>query len=215
MNSSDWEMIWRRQELPVGETADVAKLRDTFERTRRHQARALWLRDLIEIVASLFVAGAFGATARELPRGAWLAWMATAVVLGVGAIFVWERFRVRRMRVAASAPLLTKLEADIAELRHQRRLLMNVATWYLAPLAAATLLFAAAIGLQIAATPAAREVVRHWWVIAAGLLYVAFCVGLFLAIWRMNRTAVRKQIDPRLAELEKLRRSVSTDEPSD
>jgi hypothetical protein len=202
MNWNEWEAIWKRQELPVGKNADVAKLLASYETKRRKQARTLWIRDITEAAASVLVAIAFSAIAIKTQRAAWLIWLAVVLVLGVGAMFVRERLRAKRVRLDTSAPLMAKLEANIAELRHQRRLLLNIGLWYFAPIAAAMLLVVTAMALNVSATSV--QMLKHPFVLCFLIADVLLSGGLIVGASLLNRRAVRKQIEPRLEELEKL-----------
>ena len=197
MNLNDYESIWKRQELPVGANADLKALRETYETKRRKMAGTLFVRDIVEASAGLFVAVVFGFKGWHMGKAGWPIALAVALILGVTFFFIRERFRARRTRVGADGPVLAKLEADIAELQHQRRLLLSVATWYLAPCLAAMLIFAATISIS-APTPLSRDPLFQ-------AIYWAFVAILYWGVWALNRRAVRRQIDPRLAELEKLR----------
>jgi hypothetical protein len=125
--------------------------------------------------------------------------IAVAILVGVAGFFVRERLRVRHLQLGADAPLLAKLDADLAELRHQRRLMLNISTWFLTP-------FSVAMGILLGTMFLNRPTLLHdshqklFW---AG--YVAMCV---LAIWMtraINRRAVRISVEPRIADLERLR----------
>jgi len=208
MNLNDYEAVWKRQELPVGANADIAALRETFETKRRKAAATLFARDLLEGLTGVFVSGVFAYVWWQVGREGWPLVFAIALVLGVSGFFVRERFRAHRIRLGAEASMLTKVEADIAELHHQRRLLLNLWSWYLMPLAAAIVVVSLTLGrvLMIKAPPVFFTTLREnpvalFWIV----LYFAGVLPLcFWGAWAINRRAVRKQIDPRLAELEKL-----------
>ena len=210
MNWNNWEMIWRRQEPPIGATADLAMLRETFETKRRKLARGLFARDLLEAAAGLLVAGVFSDMGWHMKSNGWPIAVAVVLVLGVTGFFVRERLRARRQRLGPDAPLLAKLEAEIAELRHQRRLLWNVWPWYLGPIVAAwTIVGVTAVAAAFAQTNVVgREMLKHPLVLGFLGGYVLLCLGLFWGVWKLNRRAVRTQIDPRLEELEKLQRDL-------
>jgi hypothetical protein len=201
MNWNDWEMIWKRQELPRGADADLAELRRTFEARSGKLARTLLVRNVSEAGAGLFVAAVFASVGFRL-KTAWPMALAVGLILAVTAFFIWEMIRARRGRLGAEAPLLAKLDADIAELRHQRRLLLSLRIWYLTPIAVAMLLVGAAVALN---NPASVLLLKEPLILFSLMFYVLLCVLLFWGVWVLNRRAVRKQIDPRLQELEKLR----------
>ena len=208
MNWNDYEAAWKRQEPPVGATADVASLKETFETKRRKLAATLLMRDLAESVAGLFVAGVYARVWWQIGKNGWPIALAIALLLGVTAFFVKERVRAHRQRLGPETPILAKLTADIAELQHQRTLLRSIWKWYLAPIAAAMTIFGITL-LKVATQTIPPEVltrlVHHpliWGLLAATFVGCAACI--FLA-WRINQRAVQKQIEPRLEELEKLR----------
>jgi hypothetical protein len=204
MNWNDYEAVWKRQELPIGADADLASLRETFEAKRRKLQGILLVRDFTETGAAVFVSAALGFAWWQLGQSGKAGWpmaFAIALSLGVAGFFVRERLRARRNRLPPGAPLLAKVEADLAELRHQRGLLRNVAGWYLAPIFAAELIVVATISLQ--ASP---------WSLQRDPLFLGGMIAFFAltnwGVWLINRRAVRKQIEPRLAELEKLHRDL-------
>jgi F0F1-type ATP synthase assembly protein I len=209
MNWNDYEAAWKRQPLPVGPAADLTGLRDTFETKRRKLAATLQIRDYMESGAGLLVSAIFAWIWSRLGREAWPIGLAILLMLGVSAFFLRERRRAHRLRLGPEASLLAKIDADLAELRHQRHLLLNVGTWYLLPCAGAIVLFGIAVFLKMRRElPPERfsELSDHAWLIGgfAGFM-VVFMGLLFWAVWAMNRQAVRKNIEPRIAELEKLR----------
>lgn len=211
MNWNDLESAWKRQALPAGATADLATLQASFESKRRRMAVTLLLRDLLEAGAGVFVAGVLGALWWRLGAAAWPLSLAIALLLGLSGFFVRERLRTRRLRLGPGAPVLAKIAADLAELRHQRRLLLHVAWWYLAPCLAAIVIAGLTL-LSLLPPHVLHGLLRQ----PAALAWVAGYVlillpALFWGVWALNRRAVRRQIEPRIAELEKLQRELAAD----
>jgi hypothetical protein len=196
MNWNDLKSVWAGQSLLSGPYADIAALRDEFEAKRRRLARVLFWRDVREAAAALFVAGVF---AHMGPVG-WPTALAVVLMLGLAGFFVWERFRAHQQKVGADASLVAKLEAEIAELRRQRGLLLNVGTWYLAPCMGAAAIVAAT-ALIHAPKPLAAK-------LAAGAIMLILLALVSWGVWALNRWAVRKCLDPRLEELKKLHQSL-------
>ena len=212
MNWNDYEAIWKRQELPVGGMTDLTTLKNTFETKRRKLAATLFARDLLEAGAGLFVAGVIAYTWWHMGKAGWPMAVALALILGVSGFFVRERFRTRRLRLGPDAPLLAKVEADIAELRHQRQLLLNIWSWYLAPIAASIVISIATL-LRIMILKVTPDFFSRFWEHPAALAWVILYVAVvlpacFWGVWALNRRAVRKQIEPRLEELEQLHREL-------
>lgn len=195
MNWNDYEAIWKRQPLPIGAGADLAQLHATYEAKRRKMAATLLVRDLTEAGAGLLGAAAFGFIWWKTGPAAWPMGLAIGLILGVTGFFVRERFRARRLRVGDDAPLLVRIEADLAELRHQHRLLRTIWRWYLGPISTAVLICHFTLYFQ-------KPEPQRDPVIGAG--FVMFYALCFWFAWWLNHQAARKQLEPRLAELEKL-----------
>jgi hypothetical protein len=203
MNWNDLEVIWRRQELPAGADADLDDLKRTFDSKRRKLAATLMVRDISEASAGLLGAAAFSFFGWKMGRTGWPIAVAVLLVLGVTGFFVRERFRAHRNRLGPDASLRDKLAAEIAELQHQRSLLAKVGTWYLAPIAGAIVIVAGTITFNAPAYALAAN-----WIFLS--FYAVFCTLLFWWVWALNRRTVRKRLEPRLAELEKLQRDFSS-----
>jgi hypothetical protein len=166
------------------------------------------VRDILEASAGIVVILAFALIWWKQGRAGWPMALAIGCILWVTGFFVRERIRAHRNRLGSDAPLLAKVEADIAELRHQRRLLAGVWTWYLAPCLAAILIGLATIILNMPAKELAG-LPGHWPLVAGFLgAYLGLVGLLFWFIGLANCRAVRKRIEPRLEELEKLHRSL-------
>ncbi len=200
MNWTDCTSVWQRQTAPAltATPAELAALRNDFEATRRREARTLFIRDCLEGGTGFVVAAVFALFWWLLRLPNWPMALSVALVLGVSAAFVRERLRARRARVGAYAPLLAKVEADLAEMLHQRRLLLSLHTWYLGPLWAAVILVLVAVALRLGLWQSLRSL---GFSVGFALLYLAVLAG----VWLLNRYAVRHQLDPHIAELEKLR----------
>ena len=200
MNWNELKTTWASQKLTTTPLTDPEALRRDFEAKRRRFARTFFWRDVREAAAGLFVAGVFAYVGWQMGRVGWPIALAVVLMLGLTGFFVRERFRAHRQKVGADASLVAKLEAEIAELRRQRGLLLNVGTWYLAPCIGAAAIVAATTLIHAPRPLAAK--------LLAGLIMLIFLALVSWGVWALNRWAVRKQIDPRLEELEKLHQSL-------
>ncbi len=212
MNWNDYEAVWKRQELPVGAGADLPRLRETFETKRRRLAATLLVRDLLETSAGLFASGVFAYVWWHIGKEGWPIALAIILMLGLSGFFLRERLRAHRHRLGPDAPLLARLEAEIAGLRHQRHLLLNLWSWYLAPCAGAIVIFVATL-VRLLITQAPPELFTKLWehpIVVVGVILPVVAVQflVFWGVWALNRRAVRKGVEPRLAELEKLHRDL-------
>lgn len=209
MNWSDYESVWKRQPLPLGEKADVGELKQSFETKSRKFEAAIRVRDYAEATAGIVVAVAYVFFWWKLGASGWPMGIAMALVLGVSGFFLRERFRARRRRVGPEVPLLAKVEGDIVELRHQGRLVEKLWGWYLGPVAGAMAIQLWVIMQHVAPWIPPRD---PWFI--AGMVFPILLVIVFVIgfVWWMNQRALRRQLRPRLAELEKLRDELRAEE---
>lgn len=205
MNWNDYEAAWKRQPAPLGLAADLQVLRDSYETKRRKLAATLLIRDWAESVAGLLVAAFIAFLWWHMGDKGWPLVFALGLILGLTVFFLRERLRARHGRLGPEATVLAKVEADLAELRHQHRLLSNIGRWYLAPCAAA-ILIVTATALRMIPPGLMPRLWEHPQVLLWFMLYFVVILPLcFWGIWAANRRVVRKNIEPRIAELEKLR----------
>lgn len=205
MKWNELQSVWSQQQPLTAEKTELENLQRSFGRKSRRLASNLLWRDLIESAAGLIVAGLFAHAGWRGGRAYWPFGVAVLLILGLTAFFIFERIRVRRRRLRAEAPLLAKLEADLAELRHQHRLLQNIALWYLAPCMTAWAIVLATVCFN--KTPTGW----HQQLFLGG--YIIFCALLTWGIWLLNRRAARKSIAPRIGELEKMRDAILSPQP--
>jgi hypothetical protein len=196
MSWNELKTIWGGQKLPVGLGADVAELQRAFEAKRRRLARSLFWRDAREAVTAVLVAGVFAWTGWQMGKAGWPIALAAAIMLGLAGYFIRERVHAHRRRPDADAPLLAKLEAEIAELRHQRDLLFGVAGWYLAPCLVAGAIFAVTTMVH-APIPLSTKLL-------AGVIMLLILALVSWGVWALNRWGARRSLEPRLRELEEL-----------
>ena len=201
MNWDDWNFIWRSQELPQGSDAELEKLRQAFEQQHRTLRRTLAVRDFSELATGVFVIALFAHRGWRMGTSGWPFLIVIALCAGVMTVFVRERLRARRKELPVESSLREKVEADLAELRHQRRLLGTVVLWYVLPLFAATI-----IGFLTLALHARSAPVMHDPLFLAGFIAFFAAVGLFA--WYSNHRALKRRLEPRIAELEKLHRDL-------
>lgn len=198
MNWNELQQLWQTQQPvatpPVWNPAE-------FEQQRARLARTLARRDWLEAGVGIAVAIFFAATLIPLGPAAWPGWISVALILGVSAIFIRERRRTRRTAPPPEAPLLIRLEADIAELRHQCRLLNTVVLWYVLPIMLSIILLFWGVR---SAMPAPLPPLWSWRLLFFSLVMLGFSA---FVVW-VNREAVRTTLEPKLRELKAIRISL-------
>jgi membrane protein implicated in regulation of membrane protease activity len=203
MNWDELTAVWRKQPKERVPEAAFEVLRKTFEKKSRRLAGALFWRDIREFLAAALVIFVFARAALSRGQAGWPLWISTILVLGVAVFFLKERIRAHRNKTGPNASLLEKIEADIGELRHQRELLLKVGTWYLGPCVLSWFIVMASTrfhGLSgVLRTPVQMGA------------YFGGSLVLFWLVWKMNQRAVRKKIEPRLADLESLKNGLNSE----
>lgn len=199
MNWSDLESAWKWQECPDGEETDPQAVRRMYEVRRARIARLFIWRDCKGAVIGGACAIYLAAKLWQRVKPFWPVGVAVALLLGVAVFFVVERLRALRARLGPDAPLLAKINAEIDELRHQRRLLHNVVFWFLAPMMTAVAIILATI---FSYRP---ELIHDWSQKLFWLGFIVVCVIVCRITWAINRSCAKRTIEPRIAELERLR----------
>jgi len=197
MNWDELTDIWHHQPQERVPEAQFEILRKTFEKKSRRLAGVLFWRDLVELLAAVFVTISFGMAAIERGKAGWPLWISTVLVIWVAVSFLKERVRAHRKKTGPHASLLEKIDADIAELRHQRRILLKVGTWYLGPLFLSWFIAMASTRFH-----GLGGHLRTPFQMAA---YFTGVLMLFWLIGKLNKRAVRKKIEPRIADLVNLK----------
>jgi len=181
----------------------MADLKATFECKRRKLYALLKVRDYSEAGVGLLLSPLFVYLWWQIGSSGWPIGIALMLIFSVCLVFVRERFRIRRMQLGPEASMLAKLEAYLTELRHQRQLVLSMWKWSLAPLYLAILIIGSTI----------RQSRPTWDISHDPIFIVGFWTMnafLFWFAWEINRRAVRKQIEPRIEELEKLRHDLTS-----
>jgi hypothetical protein len=211
MSWNEWELVWKRQSLPTGASTNVDEIKESFEKEHRKTHFAIWLRNIAEGGTGLLLTPVIVYLWSSRGSEAWPVGISAVFFFGVTCVFVVDQVRIWKTRLGPETPLLAKVEAEIKELRHQRRLIQTWIWWYLLPL-----VLGIVIGLYglsranfgeapsgmleaIFTTPATRN-----WIIILSLT-------VSIALWRVvaaNRETVEKRINPRLQQLETLRGSM-------
>lgn len=136
MNTSDLEIIWRKQSLQAPDVEKIALIVDTIGADDRKFRSAIWWRDFREIGAAVLFA-----IFSSLVSHTWLKWISVGSFLFIAA-YLW-RSRTSKKDGAEPLNLAAKLERMLVETDTQIRLLRSVLWWYLLPVAIAYVAFLA------------------------------------------------------------------------
>jgi hypothetical protein len=160
-----------------------------------------------EVVASVLVAGFFGWCGTR-KFGGWPFFAAAAVMLGLGAFFIVDRFLQRRKERAFGSAPGDSIERALLQVNHQIWLLENVVWWYLTPgLVAYALVVVHCIAAMSShgPVPYARTMTAVGSTVGVGI--ATFCIVYFL-----NCRAVKKYLIPRREGLTRIAGELAADE---
>jgi hypothetical protein len=194
MNWDELKGVWRGQADERSSAPDLRALEATFAIRQQKLATQLFWRDVREATAAVLVAAVFGYVGWQMGATGWPMVIAVALLLALAGFFVRERWRVRAESAGPDAPLLARLDAEIAEQHHQRRLLQTVGWWYLGPSLGAAMILIVVVVAHAPLPQAAR------WVAGGVMTGIMALVGW--AVLALNRRAMRESIEPYLRELE-------------
>lgn len=205
MNYDELQRVWAEQPTPPPPAGSAA---ETVWQTVRDKSRAfsrtiLW-RDLREVAACglvMFIFGGIAAEATAEGAPAWPAQLAVALTFGVAAFLLIDRWLARRRFVPRGEAVLVEIERAADAVRHQVWLLRNVHWWYLLPLGGSAM--CVALQYLLYGAPEMPLVVRA--IPAVVMLGVTVAVNVW--IWRLNQRAVKRELEPQLADLEDQRRA--------
>ena len=203
MNFDDYEALWRAQPAPAAPlpsaSSECAAIIDRVRDEARRFDRTIFWRDTREIVVSFAIAVHLSFSAWRATDATHIAWgelFAVALILGVAIILLIDRRNSPR-QPGVEAPILDQINGAIAGVDHQIRILTRVRWNYALPISLAI--------IASAADSIIRQHGRSGLLSPSGVAIVgfSFLIGWFV-VW-LNRLAIRRVLQPKIEELEKLR----------
>lgn len=185
MTLEDYRDAWQghdgREVAAPGEDALLEWVRDRSEAFEKKIRR----RDLLETAAAALAVALFGYEALTSPSI--VAKVGAGIVVASAVFIAWRLRRARRALGAEDAgrPVADRLRIQRRKVDAQIELLESVVWWYVSPVALGASVFA--FGVSGAS----------W----GTLLTLAVVVGVSVAVWWLNRRAVRRDLRPRREEL--------------
>lgn len=196
--------IWKNSAKAEQIKFEMSRLMIDMESKMKRVERAIRIRDLSEISASIVGIPLFTYFAYEVP----FVWAKVGAVLSV-VWFVYVIFKFRHSKKQGKAVNLAssfreQLIHHRAHLYHQAQLLNTVLYWYVLPPFIANLIFIAGIG---------NSETYHWQPLLIKLVPVTlamkltYIIGLSVfyafTVW-INKRAVKRNINPAIEELEQV-----------
>jgi hypothetical protein len=196
MDSDDYKQVWQTQSRL---TIDTELLVNEVRRNQQQFTTMLFWRDVREVgICVLLVLLWFYVGAKlALP---WTWYLIVPALLWVGGYMLADRFRHKRQPLDPAEPLQHRVKNSLAQIEQQIRLLRSVHWWCLLPMAPPLLAF------QIHVTWQIHDRLAHWWMFLAS--HVAIVAIVFAGVYWLNQQAIRRSLEPRRQELQKLLQSL-------
>ena len=193
MNFEDLQKSWQSQDAAKKISINADVLLNEVRRNQQNFRRMIFLRDVREVgIAALlvpvFIYGGW--------KTHWTLYLSAFACLVVGADMVLDRLQQRKKTPDLHGSLKDCAATSLAEVCHQIWLLKNILWNYILPLSVPVLLFFCWCMWSMPASTTVR------------ILFLLFLVGFSLLVdvfvYWLNQFAVRKGLEPRRQELEKL-----------
>ena len=202
MKFDELKEAWQTQTLQCHLTVHTAELLNKVRRDQRHFASMVFWRDVREMGVALLLVPFWFYLGRRLTLP-WIWYLAVPVLLWVAGFHLVDRIRHKRRQPKPGDTLRECIEGSLIQTEHQISLLRNVFWWNLLPFSIAILTFFAQ---------------RAWLARDHGLATLFRAGGaaavlalIFWSVYRANRYAVRKLLEPRRRELKDLLESLQSD----
>ncbi|HEU4586415.1 MAG TPA: hypothetical protein VFR95_11740 [Gemmatimonadaceae bacterium] len=187
MNLDDARRAWQSQTMSEESKMSEDEMLQFVKRESSAFDRTIARRDRREVIAGIIVAMVF---LPLLLTGPWLSRVGVLVVLAAIALIYRRLGAARRVEAGerVDLSLATLLETERSKVEGQIRLLESVVSWYIIPPAVGAMLIV--IGLDG----------LSWF--TAG--YALFTLAIAVLVYWLNRLAVRHDLRPRRAQLDRL-----------
>lgn len=193
------EALWRKTRPAPHGNGEL--LRQVRRAARQFRVKIL-VRDLAELVATLFVVGTFVYKAM-LPGAPRSAYLTAACLAGLPIVFLgihrWLKHESRR----SSDTMRAHVEQTLRAVQNQQWLLQRVLWWYLMPLAASVAIYMTATLMTAPGAFAGKLITL--------IVGVLVCAAVGVIVWRLNQLALRTRFEPFAQHLRELAESLRGD----
>jgi CubicO group peptidase (beta-lactamase class C family) len=183
---------WHAHSAQTHVTVDADLLLREVQRNQAHFQAIIFWRDFREVGTSLLLLPVWFGLGYwwSLP---WTWYLTVPALLWVAGFMLIDRLRHAAPTHGPNEPLLSTVQASLAQVQHQIWLLRNVFWWYLLPLVIPMLLFFAHISLRSSET----------WLEALASAGFLFGIGIVSLAFsdHINQYAIRSELAPRRREL--------------
>ncbi len=208
MNLDDFQKSWQSQDAAKTISINADVLLNEVRRNQKEFHHTILRRDMIEVGVAAVLVPLFTYWGW---KGQWTSYLVAFGCFVVGAYFLVDRWRQKKKTPNVRGSLKECATASLAEVNHQVWLLKNVLWWYLSPLYVPIIMFFGETAWKTQGPAGAKIIVALTTLFLAG-----FATVLYAGIYWLNQFAVRKSLEPRRQELEKLLNELGTEKnPND
>lgn len=200
MNLDDFQKSWQSQTAANQISINADVLLNEVRRNQQGFRRMIFWRDVREVsvatgLVPFFIYGGW--------KTHWTLYLCAFACFVVGADMLLDRRQQKKRVLDLPGPLKHCALTALAEVRHQIWLLRNILWWYILPLTVPTLLFFGWCSWN-APWPAAGRIFSM-------LLLFGFSLFVDAGIYWLNQWTVKKSLEPRQRDLEKLLAELETE----
>ena len=204
MNLDDFQKSWQSQDAGKKITIDADVLLNEVRRNQLLFRTRIFVRDMVEVSVAAVLVPIFIVAGRKI---SWTLYLCAFGCLVVGAYFLIDRWRQKKNTPDLHGSLKDCAVTSLAEIGHQIWLLKNIIWWYLLPIFVPIMVFFGWVAWQVPDASITTKVLRE-------APNTCFIVLLYAGIYWLNQYAVKKNLEPRRRELEKLLNELGSENPS-
>ncbi len=194
MNLDDFQKSWQSQDAGKKITINADVLLNEVRRNQLLFRTRIFVRDMVEVSVAAVLVPIFIVAGRKI---SWTLYLCAFGCLVVGGYFLIDRWRQKKNTPDLHGSLKDCAVTSLAEVGHQIWLLKNIIWWYLLPIFVPIMIFFGWVAWQAPEASITTKVLR----VAP---HTSFVVLLYAGIYWLNQYAVKKNLEPRRRELEKL-----------
>ncbi|HTB84362.1 MAG TPA: serine hydrolase domain-containing protein [Candidatus Sulfotelmatobacter sp.] len=214
MNFEDLQKSWQAQDAGRKITMDADFLMKEVRRDQRRFRRMIFWRDVREVGVAAVLVPFFINIGRH--DHAWPAYVIAFACFMVGSYILIDRWRHKRSLPSTHDSLKNCAAASLTDVTHQIWLLKNILWWYLLPFAVPMLIWMVWMFWQMP-PPGAENIFSLIFSMVFKTFGVLFSLGFTAAVngflYWLNQFAVKKRLEPRRQELEKLLKEIDPEQP--
>ncbi|MEZ6138713.1 MAG: serine hydrolase domain-containing protein [Pirellulaceae bacterium] len=198
------QQAWKAESSQGKVTFDLDQLSREVQQSHDAFRSTIFWRDVREVGAALvlipiWIVMGIGSSSP------WTWYLAIPAYLWIAGFILVDRRRHPQLPNDPSEPLAVNLRKSLAQVEHQIWLLLNVFWWYLLPCCIAAAAYFIHVGWNTTG--------RWWGAILTSLIPGVFVYFVYFCVYRLNRTAVKKQLEPRRNDLQRLIDQLESDSP--